>query len=139
MVEKVPLLGDIPVVGRLFQYKSKSKSKTNLMIFLHPVILRDAETAERVSSSKYDELRTRRMLADKLKANQNASRNDKEIPEIKLFHSSSNSRYQQVPSGSIDSSLLAPELEVVNKEPELEVVNKEPEWVELPDGSLVLR
>ena len=34
VVEKVPLLGDIPVVGRLFQYKSKTKSKTNLMIFL---------------------------------------------------------------------------------------------------------
>ena len=145
VVEKVPLLGDIPVVGRLFQYKSKTKSKTNLMIFLHPVILRDAETADRVSSSKYDELRDRRMLAEKFKQRKPDGGDDKKIPEIKLFHGKSNSQYQPVSNNSvannllddnlfIDNSLVVPGLEVVN-----EVVSKEPEWVEMPDGSLLLK
>jgi len=136
VVEKVPLLGDIPVVGRLFQYKSKTKSKTNLMIFLHPVILRDAETADRVSSSKYGELRNRRMLAEKLKDKKSSVRDDQKIPEIKLFHNS-NSRYREISSSATDNDLLLHRLEVAN--PALEVTEKEPEWVEMPDGSLMLR
>ncbi len=56
--EKVPLLGDIPLLGSLFRYHSTKKSKRNLMVFLHPTILRDVETADYYSRSKYDDLRT---------------------------------------------------------------------------------
>lgn len=55
--EKVPLLGDIPVVGNLFRYRTTSKAKRNLMVFLHPTILRDVETADYYSRNKYDDLR----------------------------------------------------------------------------------
>ncbi|MBX2884444.1 MAG: type II secretion system secretin GspD [Granulosicoccus sp.] len=55
--EKVPLLGDIPVLGSLFRYRSSTKNKRNLMVFLHPTILRDVETADFYSQGKYDDLR----------------------------------------------------------------------------------
>jgi len=55
--EKVPLLGDIPILGKLFRYRSTVKNKRNLMVFLHPTILRDVETADFYSRSKYNELR----------------------------------------------------------------------------------
>jgi len=56
--DKVPFLGDIPLLGGLFRYRSTSKSKRNLMVFLHPTILRDVKTADYYSRSKYDDLRT---------------------------------------------------------------------------------
>jgi len=51
-IEKVPLLGDIPLLGLLFRYETRKQSKTNLMVFLRPVVLRDSlsyrgQTAER--------------------------------------------------------------------------------------------
>lgn len=53
-VEKVPLLGHIPVLGALFQYKTRSRNKTNLMVFLRPTILRNAERADELTSERYD-------------------------------------------------------------------------------------
>ncbi len=42
-IQKVPLLGDIPVIGELFKSRGKSHVKTNLMVFIRPTILRTAE------------------------------------------------------------------------------------------------
>ena len=56
--DKVPFLGDIPLLGSLFRYRTTSKRKRNLMVFLHPTILRDPETASYYSRSKYDDVRT---------------------------------------------------------------------------------
>ncbi|MEO8142638.1 MAG: type II secretion system secretin GspD [Betaproteobacteria bacterium] len=53
-VEKVPLLGDLPLVGGLFTYNTRARSKTNLMVFLRPTVLRDAQRADTVTSSRYD-------------------------------------------------------------------------------------
>ncbi|MEE9320911.1 MAG: type II secretion system secretin GspD [Granulosicoccus sp.] len=55
--DKVPLLGDIPLLGSLFRYRTTQKTKRNLMVFLHPTILRDPETADYYSRGKYDDLR----------------------------------------------------------------------------------
>jgi general secretion pathway protein D len=41
-IEKVPFLGDLPLLGTLFTYKTRSSSKTNLMVFLRPTVLRNA-------------------------------------------------------------------------------------------------
>ncbi len=62
-VQKVPLLGDLPLIGSLFRYKRNSKDKTNLMIFLHPVIMRDGELAERMTHGKYEFMRARQIEA----------------------------------------------------------------------------
>jgi len=62
-VQKVPLLGDIPLLGYLFRYKSVAKEKTNLMVFIRPRILRDAAVTSAVSGSKYQFMRNEQMRA----------------------------------------------------------------------------
>ncbi|HVT33042.1 MAG TPA: type II secretion system secretin GspD [Rhodanobacteraceae bacterium] len=59
--QKVPVLGDIPLLGNLFRYRTNSRSKTDLMVFLHPRILRDAATEASVSSEKYNYMRTEQL------------------------------------------------------------------------------
>jgi general secretion pathway protein D len=53
-VEKVPFLGDLPILGALFTYNTRQRTKTNLMVFLRPTVLRDAQRAESVTASRYD-------------------------------------------------------------------------------------
>lgn len=60
-VQKVPALGDIPLLGNLFRYRSNSHTKTDLMVFLHPKILRDAASEAAVSSQKYNYMRTEQL------------------------------------------------------------------------------
>ena len=57
-VSKVPLLGDIPLVGQLFRYTSNEKSKRNLMVFIRPTIIRDDEVYRSVSREKYSRFQT---------------------------------------------------------------------------------
>jgi len=51
---KVPLLGDIPWLGQLFRSETKQRQKTNLMVFLRPVIINDRDTAQAISANRYD-------------------------------------------------------------------------------------
>ena len=53
-VQKVPVLGDLPVLGALFQYNTRSRTKTNLMVFLRPTVLRDSRGADTLTSERYD-------------------------------------------------------------------------------------
>lgn len=62
-VSKVPLLGDIPFLGRLFRYDSRKRNKTNLLVFLRPVVLRDAGASWDVTASRYDYIGTRSVEA----------------------------------------------------------------------------
>ena len=56
-VSKVPLLGDIPILGNLFKSTSTSKRKRNLMVFLKPTIVRDGATMNSISHRKYNYIR----------------------------------------------------------------------------------
>jgi len=49
---KVPILGDLPLLGYLFRYQSKQKGKTNLILFLTPHIIRDSEALGKISNEK---------------------------------------------------------------------------------------
>lgn len=60
-INKVPGLGDVPLLGNLFRYRSNNRSKRDLMIFLHPKILRDAAAEASVSSEKYNYIRTEQL------------------------------------------------------------------------------
>ncbi len=60
-VQKVPLLGDIPVLGQLFRFTETDKIKQNLMVFIHPVILRDRGTADAYTERKYSYLKASQM------------------------------------------------------------------------------
>ncbi|TMG70615.1 MAG: type II secretion system protein GspD, partial [Betaproteobacteria bacterium] len=55
--QQVPLLGDIPFLGALFRFKSEERKRTNLMIFLRPVIIRSVEDGYRVTQDRYEYLR----------------------------------------------------------------------------------
>ncbi len=60
-VQKVPLLGDIPLLGAMFRYKTNNVEKTNLMVFIRPTILRDAAVTSQLTSSKYNFIRAKQM------------------------------------------------------------------------------
>ncbi|MFL9593457.1 GspD family T2SS secretin variant ExeD [Aeromonas schubertii] len=60
-VSKVPLLGDIPVLGYLFRSTSNSTAKRNLMVFIRPTILRDANVYSGISSNKYTLFRAQQL------------------------------------------------------------------------------
>jgi general secretion pathway protein D len=59
--QKVPLLGDIPVVGRLFRSNSSQKTKTNLMVFLRPIIVREGRILTGATGEKYKYIRGEQM------------------------------------------------------------------------------
>ena len=61
--EKVPLLGDIPLFGNLFKTESRSRKKTNLMVFLRPVVVRDGAATEQLSLDRYDLMRSGQQTA----------------------------------------------------------------------------
>ena len=58
-LDKVPLLGDIPLLGHLFKYETRKRVKTNLMVFLRPHVLRDAGSADALTGERYDFIRER--------------------------------------------------------------------------------
>jgi general secretion pathway protein D len=55
--QKLPYAGDVPVVGSLFRYDNRSRTKTNLMIFLKPTIVRGTSDGHEITSERYDYLR----------------------------------------------------------------------------------
>ena len=55
--DKVPLMGDLPVVGNLFKSENRSRRKTNLMIFLRPIVVRDNATNDALVVDRYDAIR----------------------------------------------------------------------------------
>lgn len=56
-IQRVPLLGDIPVVGELFKSRSRSRTKTNLMVFIRPTIVRSRADADAVAANRWDSVR----------------------------------------------------------------------------------
>lgn len=61
-ISKVPLLGEIPAVGKLFQTKTKTLEKRNLMIFIRPIILRDEKSNIVVTNDKYHFMQDQQIL-----------------------------------------------------------------------------
>ena len=55
-VEKVPVLGDIPLLGLLFRYETRRQTKTNLMVFLRPVVLRESEAGAPITAERYRQM-----------------------------------------------------------------------------------
>ena len=63
-VNKVPLLGDIPLIGRLFRSSATSIQRRNLMIFLRPTILRDSLTTKDLSEEKFNLIKAQQILKE---------------------------------------------------------------------------
>jgi general secretion pathway protein D len=63
-IQRIPILGDIPIIGQLFRSRSRSRTKTNLMVFIRPTILSSAEDRRAVMERRYGYIRARQFLAD---------------------------------------------------------------------------
>ncbi len=61
--EKVPGLADLPLIGGLFRSETRARKKTNLMVFLRPVVIRDAAAAETLSMGRYEQMRAAQQAA----------------------------------------------------------------------------
>lgn len=62
--QKVPILGDLPLIGKLFSSTSNKRTKNNLMVFIHPVILRDDTRISEVSREHYDYMKKTKEKAE---------------------------------------------------------------------------
>jgi general secretion pathway protein D len=81
--EKVPLLGDIPVVGQLFRSQRTSLIKSNLMVFLRPVIIRDESTGSLLTETKYRSIES--MQLRQIKQGRSFFKPD-EVPNLQKLH-----------------------------------------------------
>jgi general secretion pathway protein D len=78
--EKVPVLGDLPLIGRLFSSRGTTRSKTNLMVFIRPVILNDEERISEASQRRYEYMRNEQRRA----AEQPPTTTEKRQPQPEL-------------------------------------------------------
>ncbi|WP_081409802.1 type II secretion system secretin GspD [Acinetobacter seifertii] len=121
--QSLPLLGDIPYLGRLFSSNAKSNVKRNLLVFIHPTIVGDANDIERISQQRYSQLYSLQLSMDK---NGNFAKLPENIADLYPKDSSTTitgspllnsvskkqytniekhqSIYKQVPSGKVISS-----------------------------------
>ena len=84
-VQKVPLLGDVPYLGALFRSKTSDVRKTNLMVFIHPVILRDPETMNSYTNAKYNDIRVIQMEQNNDGVNMLPGKQQPVLPNIKDY------------------------------------------------------
>ena len=63
-IERIPLLSDIPVIGELFRSRSRSRAKTNLMVFIRPTILRDRADNAALTARRYNYVRADQLARD---------------------------------------------------------------------------
>jgi len=82
--QKVPVLGDVPLLGGLFRSTANTTTKSNLMIFIRPHILRDRHSADFVTQDKYDSIRDTQIV--------NNLSSDATLPAIDLTQQASGSR-----------------------------------------------
>jgi len=83
--QKVPLLGDIPVLGALFRSNTGDVEKTNLMVFIHPVILRDAAVTNLYTNNKYNYIRSLQLGQDEDGINLMPDANHPALPTLEEF------------------------------------------------------
>ncbi|MFV2059786.1 MAG: type II secretion system secretin GspD [Gammaproteobacteria bacterium] len=83
--EKVPLLGDIPILGWLFKYQTTSKEKGNFMLFLSPKILKDTAMQASVAGAKYNFIRNQQLDIRERGVQLMSDDESPLIPEFKAF------------------------------------------------------
>ncbi|MFD2436266.1 type II secretion system protein D [Modicisalibacter luteus] len=83
--QRVPLLGDIPLLGNLFRYSSRSNEKQNLMVFIRARVLRDAQTLNAATAEKYRFMRAQQLLND-FDADQTLPELDTQNTSLSLNH-----------------------------------------------------
>jgi len=100
--DRVPGLGDVPVLGYLFKTRSNRKVKRNLMVFIRPRILRDRDLSNAISAGKYEFMRASQM--DMRDRAQGLSPSDEMplLPELYQYLQSTPEQVQPQESGGSD-------------------------------------
>jgi len=88
-VQKVPGLGDIPLLGELFKFRQQSRVKRNLMIFIRPRILRDRALMDKLSRTKYDYIRAQQLTRRETSDGFTPSEEMPLLPELDVYMQSS--------------------------------------------------
>jgi len=84
--QKVPILGDIPIIGNLFKSQATTKTKRNLMVFIKPTIIRDPRSTADLTSRKYNFMRARQL--QRKTEGVNLMSNDVDSPILPEFNES---------------------------------------------------
>lgn len=114
----LPILSDIPYVGRLFRADSKSKEKRNLLVFIHPTIVGDSDDVRRLSQQRYNQLYSLQLAMDK---NGNFAKLPENVTDI--YNSQAivtNSPYQKVPTATQAKKTVVVTTPVVIEEPQVQ-------------------
>lgn len=107
----IPGLSSIPYVGRLFRSDTRSNVKRNLLVFIHPTIVGDANDVRRLSQQRYNQLYSLQLAMDR---NGNFAKLPEQVDDVynqKMTPPSIASQpknYQQVPSGGKSSTVATP-------------------------------
>ncbi|RZF50042.1 type II secretion system protein GspD [Acinetobacter halotolerans] len=96
--QSIPLLGDIPYLGRLFRADTRSNEKRNLLVFIHPTIVGDSDDIRRISQQRYNQLYSLQLSMDK---NGNFAKLPENVNDIyRQQPAVSASPYQNVPTAT---------------------------------------
>ncbi|MCH7335384.1 type II secretion system secretin GspD [Acinetobacter sp. NIPH 2699] len=96
--QSIPVLGDIPYLGRLFRADTRSNEKRNLLVFIHPTIVGDSDDIRRISQQRYNQLYSLQLSMDK---NGNFAKLPENVNDIYRQQSAvSASPYQNVPTAT---------------------------------------
>lgn len=79
---RVPVLGSIPIIGNLFKTRNSNKSKTNLMVFIRPTILRDGEQAAIETNAKYNFIRNEELKQNKGRVSLQPTERQPVLPQL---------------------------------------------------------
>jgi general secretion pathway protein D len=110
--DKVPLVGDLPLLGGLFRYDTRQRTKTNLMIFIRPVVVRGPQNIGALTQDRYDYL-----IGEQIRTNPvpRLFWNDTTRPELPPLHGSPLA--PMVPPLQYPVPVTAKELGLSNGEP----------------------
>ena len=103
--ERVPFIGDIPVLGNLFKRRGDSVVKTNLMVFLRPKIIDEAQPVADETLEKYNYIRDLNLKEGERKDNLVSKKSIRHLPPIESFNSEKNDEELSI-SNSSDSELI---------------------------------
>lgn len=95
--DKIPVVGDIPLLGNLFKSESRSRKKTNLMVFLRPVVVRDAQASDALSLDRYELMRTAQKNAQPVPSKVVSVNEAPLLPPAQTRSSPVQSPFQRVP------------------------------------------
>ncbi len=100
----LPVLGDIPYLGRLFRADSKTNEKRNLLVFIHPTIVGDSDDVRRISQQRYNQLYSLQLAMDK---NGNFAKLPENVADIyRQQPLNTTSPYQKVPTATQNQSSI---------------------------------